>query len=157
MRFARQLLLLAGLAWLGLPLLHAQREKLPPDDLAYVQQHYPNARKTSTSIRYIIEKKGHGQDARPGDLVKVLYVGRLLRGKVFDEVLDPQHPFTFHVRRSEVIEGWYQILQSMNKGEKCLVIIPSELGYGYRGQPPSIPGDATLVFDIEVLDIVRER
>lgn len=146
----------AGLALLMAPLAHAQREKLPPDDLDYVQKTWPEAKKTTTGIRYIVERQGAGTQAKPGDKVSVLYTGRLLDGKIFDQNLDPQHPFQFRVRRGEVIDGWDQFLQLMNKGEKALVIIPGELAYGTRGQPPTIPRNATLVFEIELLDIARE-
>ena len=138
---------------LAVPAVHAQREKLPPDDLEYVEKTWPEAKKTSTGIRYIVMKEGQGDVAKPGDKVDVLYVGRLLNGKEFDEVLDPKHPFSFRVRRGEVIEGWDQILQFMKKGEKRLVIIPPELAYGTRGEPPAIPRDATLVFEMEIIAI----
>lgn len=134
-----------------LPALHAQREKLSPDDLDFVEQTYPTAKKTNTGIRYIIEREGTGKCPEPGDVVSVLYVGKLLNGKVFDKDQDPAHPFSFRVRRFQVIEGWEQTLQLMKVGEKRLVIIPSEYAYGTRGQPPTIPPDATLVFEIELL------
>lgn len=139
------------------PLAHAQQEKLPPDDLEYVEKTWPNASKTSTGMRYVVEKSGSGEPARPGDKVDVLYTGKLLNGTVFDQTHDPQHPFSFRVRRGEVITGWDQILQLMRKGDKWIVIIPSELGYGTRGQLPTIPRDATLVFEMELLDIHREH
>jgi len=136
---------------LAAPTLHAQREKLPPEDLEFVEKTWPNAKKTSTGIRYIVMHEGQGDTLKAGDKIDVLYVGRLLDGKVFDQVLDPTHPFTFRIRRSEVIEGWDQILQSMKKGEKRLVIIPPELAYGTRGNPPAIGRNMTLVFEMEVL------
>jgi len=139
-----------------LPALHAQREKLPPDDLEYVEKTWPQAKKTMTGIRYIIEKEGEGPMPKPGDKVNVLYVGRLLDGKVFDQAQDPAQPFSFRVRREAVIEGWDQILQLMKKGEKRLVIIPPELAYGTRGQPPKIGRNATLVFEIELLSFGKE-
>ncbi|HVU32393.1 MAG TPA: FKBP-type peptidyl-prolyl cis-trans isomerase [Opitutaceae bacterium] len=152
---SRCFLLLAALSIAAAPFARAQREKLPPDDLAWVQEHFPQAKKTSTGIRYIVLREGTGEVARPGDKALVLYTGRLLNGKIFDQRLDPKEPFAVHVRRGEVIEGWDQILQFMKKGEKRIVIIPPELAYGTRGQPPDIPRDATLVFEMEILDIVR--
>ena len=153
---ARHLLSFTLAAVLAAPLVHAQREKLPPEDLEFVEKNFPNAKKTVTGIRYIVMREGQGEPAKPGDKVSVLYIGRLLNGKVFDQQLDPQHPFPVRVRRGEVIEGWDQVLQLMKKGEKRMVIIPPELAYGTRGEPPSIPRSATLVFEMEVLDIDRK-
>jgi len=130
--------------------LHAQREKLPPDDLAWVEQHYPNAKKSNTGIRYVVIESGAGERARAGDMVSVLYVGRLLSGETFDQVEDRENPFRFRLGRGLVIQGWDQILQLMRPGDKWIVIIPAELAYGSRGTG-RIPRDATLVFTIELL------
>jgi len=138
------------------PALHAQREKLPPEDRDFVEKNWPEAKKTQTGIRYIILREGQGDTPKPGDKVAVLYVGRLLQGKIFDQTEDKEHPFVFRVRREMVIEGWDQILQLMKKGEKRLVIIPPELAYGTRGQPPKIPRNSTLVFEIELLEFKKE-
>ncbi len=143
------------MALLASPLARAQREKLPPEDLEYVEKNFPTAKKTSTGIRYIVLREGQGEPAKPGEKVSVLYTGRLLDGKIFDQALEREHPFPVRVRRGEVIEGWDQILQFMKKGEKRIVIIPPELGYGTRGQPPHIPRNATLVFEMEILEIER--
>jgi FKBP-type peptidyl-prolyl cis-trans isomerase len=132
------------------PLAQAQREKLPPADLEYVEKTWPEAKKTTTGIRYVILQPGEGDMPKPGDKVNVLYVGKLLDGKVFDQATEPDKPFTFRVRRDMVIEGWDQILQLMKRGEKRLVIIPPELAYGTRGQPPKIGRNQTLVFEIEL-------
>ncbi|MEO6875052.1 MAG: FKBP-type peptidyl-prolyl cis-trans isomerase [Opitutaceae bacterium] len=147
------LLLLAFLA----PVLRAQREKLPEEDLEFVEKNFPNAKKTNTGIRYIIQTEGNGEPAHEGDLVKLLYVGRLLDGTVFDQNNDRVHPFSFRVGRAQVIEGWDQIMQLMKPGERRIVIIPPELAYGMRGFAPRIPRNATLVFLIELLDIQREE
>ena len=141
---------------LATPALRAQREKLPPDDLAEVEKNWPAAKKTTTGIRYVIMKEGEGPLPVPGDKVNVLYVGRLLNGKVFDQATDPAQPFTFRIRRDMVIEGWDQVLQLMKRGEKRLVIVPPELGYGTRGQPPKIGRNATLVFEIELLSFGKD-
>jgi FKBP-type peptidyl-prolyl cis-trans isomerase len=141
---------------LASPALRAQREKLPPADLEYVEKTWPEAKKTMTGIRYIILTPGKGESPKPGDKVNVLYVGKLLDGKVFDQALEPDKPFTFRVRREMVIEGWDQILQQMKVGEKRLVIIPPELAYGTRGQPPKIGRNATLVFEMELLSFGKD-
>jgi FKBP-type peptidyl-prolyl cis-trans isomerase len=139
-----------------IPAARAQREKLPPEDLEFVEKTWPEAKKTNTGIRYIVLREGEGATPKPGDKVSVLYIGRLLNGTVFDQATEPDKAFTFRIRRDMVIEGWDQILQLMKKGEKRLVIIPPELGYGTRGQPPKIGRNATLVFEIELLSFGKE-
>jgi FKBP-type peptidyl-prolyl cis-trans isomerase len=134
----------------------AQREKLPPEDLAFVEKTWPEAKKTNTGIRYIILQEGNGELAKAGDKVAVLYVGRLLNGTVFDQATEKEKAFTFRVAREQVIQGWDQILQLMKVGEKRLVVIPAELAYGTRGQPPKIGRNATLVFEMELLEIKRD-
>ena len=154
--FTRVTLVSAALALWLTPELRAQREKLPVADLEYVEQTWPQAKKTNTGIRYVILKEGAGDTPKPGDKVNVLYVGKLLRGKEFDQALDPNQPFTFRVRRDMVIEGWDQIIQYMKKGEKRLVIIPPELAYGTRGQPPKIGRDQTLLFEMELISFGQD-
>lgn len=149
-------ILLLALAVCAAPALHAQREKLPPEDLAFVEKNWPDAQKTSTGIRYVIQAEGQGETPRPGDEVSLIYAGRLIDGTVFDQDTNREHPFTFRVGRELVIAGWDQIMQQMKKGERRLVIIPPELGYGMRGHPPRIPRNATLIFLIELLEIKRD-
>ncbi len=157
----RFLALCGGLGAFLLPLaLHAQREKLDQDDLEFVETAWPDAMKTYTGLRYVIERTGHGPLPKTGDLISVLYEGSLLslyakEGKPvpFDKSQDREHPFKVRVGRSMVIEGWDEMLQLMRAGEKITLIVPSEMAYGSRGQPPIIPRDAALVFTIEVLKI----
>lgn len=153
----RNLSLLALFAVVSAPVVHAQRERLPPEDLAFVEKTWPEAKKTTMGIRYIVLRQGAGPLIKPGDRVDVLYTGRLLNGTVFDQALDRNRPFTVRVKRNEVIEGWDQILQLMKKGEKRLVIVPPELAYGTRGQPPVIGRNATLVFEMEVIGVNDPR
>lgn len=134
----------------------AQREKIPPEDLEIVEKNWPDAKKTVTGMRYVILEPGDGESPKPGSLVSVHYVGRLLDGKVFDQVTDQQEPFKFRVGRDQVILGWDQIIQLMKVGEKRLVIIPPELAYGSRGSPPRIPRNATLVFMIWLREVKND-
>jgi FKBP-type peptidyl-prolyl cis-trans isomerase len=138
------------------PALRAQREKLSEEDLAFVEKTFPEAKKTVTGIRYIIQLEGTGDCPQPGDVVSLLYAGRLLDGTVFEQNISRERPFTFRLGRNQVIEGWEEILQDMKRGERRLVIIPAELAYGMRGSPPRIPRNATLVFLIELLDFKRD-
>ena len=149
-------ILAVACALIGAPvLLHAQREKLPPDDLDFVEKKWPDAKISNTGIRFVVDVAGQGPLLMPGDLVSVTYVGSLLNGKVFDKMQDKTHPFTFRVDRGFVIEGWDQILQLMRLGDKWTVIIPPELAYGRKGSPPKIKGDSTLIFVIEIVDVKR--
>lgn len=138
---------------LAAPLLHAQRELLTPDQIDYVDKTWPGTKKTSTGIRYLILHPGDGPAPKAGDRVSVLYTGKLLDGTKFDEQLDPEHPLAFRVGRAEVILGWDQLLPQMKLHEKRLAIIPGSLAYGSRGQPPRIPRDAVLVFEMELVGI----
>ena len=151
----RRIFLLA-LALAAAPSLWAQREKLPEEDLAFVEKNWPDAQKTSTGIRYVIQTEGKGDSPVPGDMVSLIYAGRLLNGTVFDQDIDREHPFKFRVGREMVIVAWDQIIQQMKRGERRLVIVPPELGYGMRGSPPRIPRNATIVFLIELLDFKHE-
>jgi len=134
------------------PLL-AQREKLPAEDREYVEKKWPEAKRTYTSLRFIVLKEGEksGSSPVPGVMVTVQYKGMLLNGKVFDEA-DAAHPLVTRLGRGGLIDGWEEALQKMHKGEKWLLIVPPEMGYGVRGKPPTIPRDATLVFEMELVD-----
>lgn len=150
--FRRLTLLL--LALLGLAPLHAQREKLPMEDVEYVEKKWPDAKRTFTGLRYIILKPGDTKGAMPvnGNEVSVLYKGMLLDGTVFDQSPDEKSPLKIRLGRGNLIEGWEQALQKMHKGEKWLLIVPPEMAYGARGKPPTIKRNATLVFEMELVD-----
>jgi FKBP-type peptidyl-prolyl cis-trans isomerase len=137
--------------------LQAQREKLPPEDLEIVEQRWPEARKTFTGLRYVVLKAGDPASAMPtpGTRVSVVYKGMLLDGKVFDQNT-AENPLKVRVDRGDLIEGWEEALQKLRKGEKWLLIVPPELGYGAKGRPPSIKRNATLVFEMELLDFGKD-
>jgi FKBP-type peptidyl-prolyl cis-trans isomerase len=138
--------------------LFAQRERLPPEDLEVVESRWPNAKKTSTGLRYIVLKEGDKTGGTPeaGMRAAVLYKGMLLDGTVFDQSLDPAHAFKPRVGRDELIPAWDQALTRMHRGDKWLLIVPFELGYGTRGNPPKIPKRATLVFEMELVDFGKD-
>lgn len=118
---------------------------------ATVEALFPNATETPSGLRYIVEKEGDGK-AHPkmGTTIKVHYEGKLLDGTVFDSSIRRGEPISF--RLGEVIDGWNEGLQLMSKGAKYTLIIPPELGYGENGISGIIPGNAWLVFDVELLD-----
>lgn len=147
-------LFLCGLAPFA---LQAQREKLPPRDLIQVERKWPQAERTSTGLWTQRLEPGTGAKPERGDTVSVLYKGMLLDGTVFDQTQDPENPFTFQLARGKVIDGWEYGLLMMREGEKRLLIVPYELGYGTRGRSPDIPRMATLVFEVELLRIERNN
>lgn len=136
-----------------LPVSTLAREKLPMKDLEIVEQRWPEAIRTFTSLRYIIMEPGEVDGPKPvsGSMVKVSYKGMLLDGTVFDES-GPDKPLVVRVDRGGLISGWDEALQKMHKGEKWLLIVPPEMAYGARGRPPSIKRDATLIFEMKLLD-----
>lgn len=149
-------LLLASVVWFTPLIVHAQREKLPPADLAIVEKKWPEAKKTPTGLRYVIMKEGTGNPPKSGDNVRVLYKGMLIDGTVFDEETNARVGMSFRVGRGLVIEGWDQGLKLVKPGGKILLIIPPSLAYGTRGDAPKIPGNATLLFEVELLDVNKE-
>jgi FKBP-type peptidyl-prolyl cis-trans isomerase len=155
-RLSFSLLVLLTLA--TAPLANAQRERIPAEDLEIVEKRWPNAKRTSTSLRYIVLKEGdkNGGTPQPGMMVAVTFKGSLLNDTVFDEALDPKTPLKIRIGRENLIAGWEQALMRMHKGEKILLIVPYELGYGTRGRAPTIPSRATLVFEMELQDFGKD-
>lgn len=94
---------------------------------------------------------GTGAEAKDGDQVSVRYVGVLFsNGKEFDSSWKRNEPFQFTIGAGNVIQGWDQGVIGMKVGGRRRLIIPPDLAYGAQGQPPSIPANATLVFDIDL-------
>jgi FKBP-type peptidyl-prolyl cis-trans isomerase len=109
---------------------------------------------TASGLKYIVTQKGPVGGAKPakGTRIKVHYTGRLTDGKVFDSSVERGQPFEFTVGAGQVIAGWDEALLDMTKGEKRTLIIPPKLGYGDRGAAGVIPPNATLIFDVEMID-----
>ncbi len=97
---------------------------------------------------------GTGAEAKDGDKVKVHYTGRLLKTNLMFDSSVGKEPFDFELGAGQVIKGWDQGVAGMKVGGKRKLTIPSKLGYGDDGSPPKIPGKATLVFDVELIEIV---
>lgn len=152
----RVVFVLLTLLGLGAAPLHAQREKLPMEDVEFVEKKWPTAKRTFTGLRYVILKPGDVSGPMPekGNEVSVHYKGMLLDGTIFDQS-QPGQPLTMRIGRGNLIEGWEQALQRMHKGEKWILIVPPEMAYGARGKPPTIKRNATLVFEMELVDFKK--
>lgn len=117
-----------------------------------IAEKWPNAITTPSGLQYVVVEEGNG-DTTPQKGVNVTahYTGKLLDGTKFDSSYDRGQPITFPVGAGRVIKGWDEAFLSMKKGEKRVLIIPSDLGYGPSGRGP-IPPNATMIFDVELVD-----
>ena len=106
----------------------------------------------ASGLQYEILTKGTGNIAKANDTVKVHYHGTLIDGNVFDSSVNRGEPATFGV--TQVISGWVEALQLMPVGSKWKLFIPSDLAYGAQGAGQAIGPHTTLIFEVELLDIV---
>ena len=113
----------------------------------------PGVTKTASGMLIKQTKPGTGASPAASDQVKVHYEGRLIDGKVFDSSIARGEPATFPL--SGVIACWTEGVQTMKVGGKAQLVCPANLAYGANGSPPTIPPQATLVFDVELLEIVK--
>jgi FKBP-type peptidyl-prolyl cis-trans isomerase len=104
-------------------------------------------------LKYTDLQVGTGTEAVPGKTAVVHYTGTLLDGKKFDSSRDRGQPFPFPLGGGRVIKGWDEGVKGMKVGGKRVLVIPPEMGYGARGAPPDIPPNATLRFEVELLDV----
>ena len=116
-----------------------------------------NRVKTASGLEYEIIKEGSGETPKVGQQVTVHYTGWLNNngelGKKFDSSVDRGEPFVFPIARGYVIRGWDEGVITMKLGEKRRLYIPAHLGYGSRGAGASIPPNAALIFDVELLKV----
>jgi len=113
----------------------------------------PKETKTASGIGITILKEGSGASPKASDTVKVHYKGTLTSGKEFDSSYGRGEPATFPLSR--VIPCWTEGVQTMKTGGKVKLVCPSNLAYGSRGVPGTIPPDSTLVFEVELLEIMK--
>lgn len=113
-----------------------------------------NVKETASGLQYVVEKEGSGAQPTAEDEVTVHYTGRLLDGTVFDSSVNRGEPATFPLNR--VIPGWTEGVQLMKEGAKYTFFIPSDLAYGPQGIPNAIPPHSTLVFDVELIKVVKK-
>jgi peptidylprolyl isomerase len=108
---------------------------------------------TPSGLKYIDIVEGTGATPQTGQTVIVHYTGTLEDGRKFDSSRDRNQPFSFPIGRGRVIKGWDEGLSTMKVGGQRQLIIPPDLGYGARGAGGVIPPNATLIFDVELLDV----
>ncbi len=109
--------------------------------------------KTESGLRYKMIQKGNGKQAENGKIVAVHYTGQFEDGKVFDSSIPRKKPIEFPLGQGNVIEGWDEGIALLQVGDKARFVIPSHLGYGSRGAGGAIPPNATLIFDVELIDV----
>lgn len=110
---------------------------------------------TASGLQYEVLTEGNGPRPAAGDQVKVHYTGRLIDGTVFDSSVERGEPATFGV--TQVIPGWVEALQLMPAGSKWRLHIPSALAYGPQGAGGIIGPNSTLIFDVELLEVIGKK
>ncbi|MEZ4708611.1 MAG: FKBP-type peptidyl-prolyl cis-trans isomerase [Caldilineaceae bacterium] len=109
---------------------------------------------TDSGLEIIVTEAGSGPKPEPGSVVVVHYTGMLEDGTVFDSSVTRGEPISFPLGQGRVIPGWDEGIALLNQGSKAQLIIPSELGYGAQGAGGVIPPNATLIFDVELVDVL---
>ena len=113
----------------------------------------PGVKETKSGLQYRVLNEGEGENPGPEDVVEVHYTGRLIDGTVFDSSVERGESIKFPL--NGVIAGWTEGVQLMKPGAKYEFVIPSDLAYGDRNSGP-IPGGSTLIFEVELISIVKE-
>jgi FKBP-type peptidyl-prolyl cis-trans isomerase len=131
----------------------AEKEKVRGTGYADGVAKEKGALKTANGAIVVPIKEGTGASPGPTDTVKVHYTGTLIGGKVFDSSRERNQPAEFPL--NGVVPCWTEALQKMKVGGRAKVVSPPAIAYGERGSPPVIPGNATLTFDIELLDVQK--
>lgn len=119
----------------------------------YIKKNKVTVKPTASGLYFIKTTSGKGKQATVGSIVSVHYKGMLIDGKEFDNSYQRGEPFELEVGKGMVIPGWDEALQLMKVGDKAKLIIPSKIGYGERGAGGVIPPYATLVFEVEMVNV----
>ncbi|RGN47096.1 MULTISPECIES: FKBP-type peptidyl-prolyl cis-trans isomerase [unclassified Bacteroides] len=112
----------------------------------------PNIHTLPSGLQYEVLKEGNGKQPKATDKVKCDYEGTLIDGTMFDSSIKRGQPAVFGV--NQVIPGWVEALQLMSEGAKWRLYIPAELGYGAQGAGEMIPPHSTLIFDVELIEVL---
>jgi FKBP-type peptidyl-prolyl cis-trans isomerase FkpA len=123
----------------------------------YLKKNKIKAEKTASGLYYKIEAPGTGEVIKPGQTADVMYIGKLLNGKVFDANMGPEakrdQPIQVNVGKGMVIKGWDEGLSLLRKGSKATFYIPSQLAYGPQARGADITANSILIFDVEIRDV----
>jgi len=144
----------------GAPINSAMREAmdmmvLPPDQEAIIGQLYPGAGITKAGLRYLVTQEGDGVTIPDrGQPVAIHYRGTFLDGTYLDDSFKRGDTYKFPAGKAQVVPGLDEAVLTMSKGEKRILIIPYWLGYGEKGVQGKIPKKTTLVFEVELVDVI---
>lgn len=161
-KYVPVLILTALLAACGQPeSQHSEPVKKKPvsnridDAYLHINAQKPGVNVMASGLQFEILESGVGRSPTPDSIVRVHYHGTLVSGDVFDSSVDRGEPLTFGI--NQVIEGWKQALPMMKEGDRWRLVIPSDLGYGPAGAAGGkIPPDATLIFEVELIEVVSD-
>jgi|APSaa5957512622_1039677.scaffolds.fasta_scaffold21132_2 peptidylprolyl isomerase len=142
-----------GVAKVGIEML--ERRAVTTESLKELVERYlvPEVRTTASGLQYLEVLPGPGVEPQAGQQVTVHYTGMLENGTVFDNSIERDQPFEFTLGQEIVIDGWEEGISMMKKGGRALLVIPPELGYGEEGDGKIIPPNATLIFNVELVDV----
>ncbi len=141
-------------AFVGLKGARLKRDAaLKAESEAKMEQLAAGFDKTDSGLRYKMIQKGDGKRAEAGKTVAVHYEGSLENGKVFDSSYPRKKPIEFRLGQGQVIEGWDEGIALLQVGDKARFVIPSDLAYGASGAGGVIPPNATLIFDVELMEV----
>jgi len=141
-------------AFVGLKGARLKRDAaLKAESEAKMEQLAAGFDKTDSGLRYKMINKGEGKKAEAGKTVAVHYEGSLENGKVFDSSYPRKKPIEFRLGQGQVIEGWDEGIALLQVGDKARFVIPSDLAYGAAGAGGVIPPHATLIFDVELMEV----
>ncbi|MCM0084504.1 FKBP-type peptidyl-prolyl cis-trans isomerase [Geomonas sp. Red32] len=149
------MVLLLLIAAIVIPACSQKETAVAPDKGTAAANAPAGAVKTASGLSYTDLVEGKGPAPTPGKMVTVHYTGTLVDGTVFDSSVKRGQPFSFPIGTGQVIPGWDEGVMTMKVGGKRKLIIPPQLGYGASGAGGVIPPNATLIFEVELLDVAK--